>query len=163
MLCEFARNCCLQVQSSVSWGLDGQSSLEAPLVSILVSSGAGYIGSQAAKAFAAAGFRPAVLGDLSRRHTHAPKGGPFISANTGGSSLVLRIIEKYDVKAVLHFATSSYQGESMAAPRPYFLNNVRSDRSNCLAMAGISDVVGSTEGVGAGARMPTRRAAPSAI
>src|SRR5882724_8629510 len=70
--------------------LDRQSSLEAPLVSILVTGGAGYIGSHAAKALAAAGFRPVVLDDLSRGHRHAVKWGPFISADVGDSSLVCR-------------------------------------------------------------------------
>src|SRR6267378_6789008 len=68
--------------------LDRQSSLEAPLVSILVTGGAGYIGSHAAKALAVAGFRPVVLDDLSRGHAHAVKWGPFISADIADSSLV---------------------------------------------------------------------------
>jgi hypothetical protein len=64
-----------------------------------------------------------------------------------------RIIEKHDVKAVLHFAASAYADESISANRAYFLSKMRIDYSNCLAMAGISDVAGSTEGVGAGASM----------
>jgi UDP-glucose-4-epimerase GalE len=113
-------------------GLDG---LEAPLISILVTGGAGFIGSHAAKALAAAGFLPVVLDDLSRGHTHAVKWGPVISANIADSSLVRRIIEKHDIKAVLHFAASAYVGESMSAPRTYFLNNVRNTLNFLEAVA----------------------------
>ena len=105
------------------------------MVPILVSGGAGYIGSHAAKALAAAGFRPVVLDDLSRGHRHAVKWGPFISADITDSSLVRRIIEKHDVKAVLHFAASAYVGESMSAPRKYFLNNVRNTLNFLEAVA----------------------------
>jgi len=105
------------------------------LVPILVAGGAGYIGSHAAKALAAAGFRPVVLDDLSRGHRHAVKWGPFISADIADSSLVRRIIEKHDIKAVLHFAASAYVGESMLAPRKYFLNNVRNTLNFLEAVA----------------------------
>ena len=112
-------------------------------MSILVTGGAGYIGSHAAKALAGANFRPVVLDDLSRGHRHAVKWGPFISANIADSSRVRRIIEKYDIKAVLHFAASAYVGESMSAPRAYFSNNVRNTLNflEAIADSGINQIV----------------------
>ena len=104
-------------------------------MSILVTGGAGYIGSHAAKALAAAGFRPVVLDNLSRGHTHAVRWGPFISADIADSSLVRRTIEKHDIKVVLHFAASAYVGESMSTPRTYFLNNVRNTLTFLEAVA----------------------------
>src|SRR5258706_13706819 len=68
--------------------LDRQSSMEAPLVSILVTGGAGYISSYAAQALAVAGLRPDVLDDLSRGHPHVVQSGAFISVDISDSSLV---------------------------------------------------------------------------
>jgi len=112
-------------------------------VSILVTGGAGYIGSHAAKALAAAGFRPVVLDDLSRGHRHAVKWGPFVSADIGDSTVVRRIIEKYEINAVLHFAASAYVGESMSSPRKYFLNNVRNTLNflEAVADSGVNQIV----------------------
>jgi len=112
-------------------------------VSILVTGGAGYIGSHAAKALAVAGFRPVVLDDLSRGHAHAVKWGPFISADIANSTLVRQIIEEHDIKAVLHFAASAYVGESMSAPRTYFLNNVRNTLNflEAVADSGVNQIV----------------------
>jgi UDP-arabinose 4-epimerase len=112
-------------------------------VSILVTGGAGYIGSHAAKALAGAGFRPVVLDDLSRGHRHSVKWGPFVSADIGDSTLVRRIIEKYEINAVLHFAASAYVGESMSSPRKYFLNNVRNTLNflEAVADSGVNQIV----------------------
>ena len=112
-------------------------------MSILVTGGAGYIGSHAAKALAAAGFCPVVLDDLSRGHVDAVKWGPFVSADIGDSTLVRRIIEKYEINAVLHFAASAYVGESMSSPRTYFLNNVRNTLNflEAVADSGVNQIV----------------------
>jgi len=112
-------------------------------VSILVTGGAGYIGSHTAKALSAAGFCPVVLDDLSRGHACAVKWGPFISADIADSLQVRRIIEKHNVKAVLHFAASAYVGESMTAPRKYFLNNVRNTLGflEGVADSGVNQIV----------------------
>jgi UDP-glucose-4-epimerase GalE len=112
-------------------------------VSILVTGGAGYIGSHTAKALSAAGFCPIVLDDLSRGHASAVKWGPFISADIADSLQVRRIIEKHDVKAVLHFAASAYVSESMTAPRKYFLNNVRNTLGflEGVADSGVNQIV----------------------
>src|SRR5579862_591972 len=111
--------------------------------SILVTGGAGYIGSHTAKILARAGFRPVVLDNLTRGHAHAVKWGPLVVGNIADGPLVRRIIEEYDIKAVLHFAASAYVGESMTSPRSYFLNNVRSTLNLMEAVvdAGVNQVV----------------------
>lgn len=83
-------------------------------MSILVTGGAGSIGSHAAKVLAGASFHPVVLDDLSRGYRHAVKWGPFISADIADTSEVRRIIEKHDIKVVLHFGASANVGESMS-------------------------------------------------
>jgi len=94
--------------------------------SILVTGGAGYIGSHTAKVLAHAGFHPVVLDNLTRGTAHAVKSGSFVFGDIADSALVRRIIDEHNIKAVVHFAASAYVGESMTSPRSYFLSNVRS-------------------------------------
>lgn len=110
---------------------------------ILVTGGAGYIGSHAAKALAGADFCPLVLDNLSSGQTCAIKWGPFICGDIGDTSLVRRVIEKSDIKAVLHFAASAIVGESMSAPRKYFLNNVGNTLNfpEAVADSGVNQIV----------------------
>ncbi len=91
---------------------------------ILVSGGAGYIGSHTAKALAAAGFMPVVLDDLSTGNEWAVRWGPLVRGNVADESLVRRTIERYEIRAAIHLAASAYVGESMTNPRKYFQNNV---------------------------------------
>jgi UDP-arabinose 4-epimerase len=91
---------------------------------VLVTGGAGYIGSQTAKALAAAGFQPVVLDDLSTGHRRAVRWGPLVSGDAGDRDLVRCVIREYAVAGVIHFAASAYVGESVWEPRKYFQNNV---------------------------------------
>ena len=95
------------------------------LQNILVTGGAGYIGSHTAKALAAAGYTPIVLDDLSTGNLWAVQWGPLIQGNVADDSLVRRTIERYHIRAAIHLAASAYVGESMSNPRKYFHNNVR--------------------------------------
>jgi UDP-arabinose 4-epimerase len=112
-------------------------------VTILVSGGAGYIGSHAAKLLAQAGFNPVVLDNLSRGHRPAVKWGPFVFGDIVDSHLVSQTIQEYNVRAVLHFAASAYVGESMSSPRSYFLNNVRNTLNflEAVVESGIKSIV----------------------
>jgi UDP-glucose-4-epimerase GalE len=101
-------------------------------VRVLVTGGAGYIGSHAAKALALAGYEPVVLDDLSNGHRDAASRHIFVEGNIGDGQLVRETIERYGVRAVLHFAASAYVGESVRNPRKYFENNV----ANTLALLG---------------------------
>jgi UDP-glucose-4-epimerase GalE len=91
---------------------------------VLVTGGAGYIGSHTAKVLARAGFEPIVLDNLSTGHRWAVKWGPLVEGDLGDSTLIREVIRTHRVQAVVHFAGFAYVGESMKRPRQYFRNNV---------------------------------------
>jgi UDP-arabinose 4-epimerase len=91
---------------------------------ILVTGGAGFIGSHIAKALAESGYEPVVVDNLSIGHRSAVKWGPLIEADLLNRSAVDLAFREYAIEAVIHAAGSAYVGESMADPRKYFRNNV---------------------------------------
>ena len=91
---------------------------------ILLTGGAGYIGSHTAKCLSQAGFEPVTIDDLSSGHTWAVKWGPFIKGDIGDQNLIREVVAEYRIQAVLHFAAYTYVGESITDPRKYFRNNV---------------------------------------
>jgi len=91
---------------------------------VLVTGGAGYIGSHTAKILARSGFEPIVLDNLSAGHRWAVKWGPLIEGDLGDSALIREVIKTQGIQAVMHFAGFAYVGESMRRPRQYFRNNV---------------------------------------
>lgn len=91
---------------------------------VLVTGGAGYIGSHTAKALARAGFEPVVFDNLSTGHRWAVRWGPLVEADLACREAVRAALEGYGIRAVMHFAASAYVGESMRDPRTYFRNNV---------------------------------------
>jgi UDP-glucose 4-epimerase len=94
-------------------------------MAILVTGGAGYIGSVTAELLRARGERVVVLDDLFRGHREAvPEGEPFYEGKIGDRELVARIVREHDVEACIHFAALAYVGESVQDPARYFVNNV---------------------------------------
>jgi UDP-arabinose 4-epimerase len=91
---------------------------------ILITGGAGYIGSHSAKALARAGFYPVVIDDLRTGHRSAVRWGPLVEADLADKTALDKVFEAYPIAAVMHFAGSAYVGESMDAPQLYFQNNV---------------------------------------
>src|SRR2546423_13103023 len=91
---------------------------------VLVTGGAGYIGSHTAKVLAHSGFEPIVLDNLSTGHRWAVKWGPLVEGDLGDSALIHEVIKSHRIQAVVHFAGFAYVGESMHRPRQYFRNNV---------------------------------------
>ena len=91
---------------------------------VLVTGGAGYIGSHTAKALAKAGHEPLVLDNLSAGHRWAVKWGPLLEWDLADTELLPQLLEKERVEAVMHFAASLLVGESVEKPRKYFWNNV---------------------------------------
>jgi UDP-arabinose 4-epimerase len=91
---------------------------------ILVTGGAGYIGSHACKALAAAGLEPVCFDNLSRGHASSVKWGPLVQGDLLDDKAIDRTIAEYQPSAVLHFAAYAYVGESVAEPMMYFRNNV---------------------------------------
>jgi UDP-glucose-4-epimerase GalE len=112
-------------------------------VSILITGGAGYIGSQTAKRVARAGLTPVVLDNLVYGHRQAVKWGPFVEGDLADSALVKQALVDHEVTSVIHFAAYAYVGESVSSPRKYFRNNVVNTLNLLDAMvdAGVRDIV----------------------
>lgn len=91
---------------------------------ILVTGGAGYIGSHTAKLLAERGHEPVVIDNLSTGSREAVQWCPLIVGDVGDVELVRKILRDYQIEAVIHFAASIAVGESMENPRKYFRNNV---------------------------------------
>lgn len=91
---------------------------------VLVTGGAGYIGSHACKALAKSGFTPVTFDNLSFGHRRAVRWGPLVEGDLADESLIRRTIRAHRIEAVLHFAAFAYVGESMSEPGRYFQNNI---------------------------------------
>ena len=91
---------------------------------VLVTGGAGYIGSHTAKALHQAGFEPVVYDNLLGGYRWAVQWGPLVEGNLSDRSRLLETFQQHSIQAVIHFAAHAYVGESMREPRKYFQNNV---------------------------------------
>lgn len=90
---------------------------------ILITGGAGYIGSHTAKFLTAAGHHAVVFDDLSQGHEWAVKWGSFERGTLSDPDRLARLFADHAVDAVVHFAASALVGESMTNPAKYFRNN----------------------------------------
>jgi len=94
-------------------------------MAILVTGGAGYIGSVTVERLRAKGERVVVLDDLFRGHRSAvPEDVPFYHGRAGDRELLKRILSEQEIDECVHFAALAYVGESMTEPAKYFENNV---------------------------------------
>lgn len=91
---------------------------------ILVTGGAGYIGSHCCKLLAESGYEPVVYDNLIYGHPWAIKWGPFVKGDISNTVLLKESLIKYQIDAVLHFAAFAYVGESVSKPDIYYSNNV---------------------------------------
>ena len=91
---------------------------------ILVTGGAGYIGSHACKALAQAGYQPVTYDNLVYGHRAAVRWGPVELGDIGDRARLDAVIAKYQPAAVMHFAAFAYVGESVQDPGKYYRNNV---------------------------------------
>ncbi|HEY3237570.1 MAG TPA: UDP-glucose 4-epimerase GalE [Polyangiaceae bacterium] len=104
---------------------------------VLVTGGAGYIGSHAVKRLLAAGHQPVVLDDYSRGHRAAvPENVPRVHASTADANAVERALVENEIECVLHFAAFAYVGESVEKPLEYYQNNTGGSLSLLSAMRG---------------------------
>lgn len=92
--------------------------------SVLVSGGAGYVGSHTCKALAAAGFLPVTLDNLSVGRPEAVRWGPLEVGDILDGTRVREVVDTYRPAAVLHFAAVALVGESVAEPALYWRTNV---------------------------------------
>ena len=91
---------------------------------ILVTGGAGFIGSHACKALANAGYLPLTVDNLERGHAQAVQWGPLEHADIRDEHAIRGIFEHWRPEAVLHFAAYAYVGESIIEPLKYYQTNV---------------------------------------
>lgn len=91
---------------------------------ILVTGGAGYIGSHTCKALKAAGYIPVVYDNLSHGHKDFVKWGPFEYGDISNPEKLDAALKKHNPEAVIHFAAFAYVGESVLDPAKYYKNNL---------------------------------------
>lgn len=92
--------------------------------SILVTGGAGYIGSHTVRKIKDAGYRPIVFDNLSNGCKEAVKTSDFIKGDVRNTELLEKTIKKYKIIAVVHFAGFIEVGESVNNPEKYYENNI---------------------------------------
>ena len=110
---------------------------------ILVTGGAGYIGSHVVLQLRERGERVIVLDDLSRGFKQAVLDTPLIVGKVGDREKVLDLLKTYQVETVMHFAAYTIVPESVAEPLKYYGNNTSSTRSllECCEKTGVRHVV----------------------
>ncbi len=110
---------------------------------VLVTGGAGYIGSHVAKALSRAGHNPVVYDNLSVGHRSNVRWGALIEGELSNGPLLRTVLARERIEAVIHLAACAYVGESMNNPRKYFQNNVANTLTLLEAMAdeGVSRIV----------------------
>ena len=110
---------------------------------VLVTGGAGYIGSHTAKYLSRQGVEPVVLDNLSTGHRPAVGWGPFVECDLADRGMLAAVFRDYSIHAVIHLAAHCYVGESVAHPAEYFRNNIGNTLNLLDAMreAGVGTIV----------------------
>jgi UDP-arabinose 4-epimerase len=98
------------------------------MASILVTGGAGYVGSHCAKALAAAGHQAIVFDNLTLGHREFVRWGPLVEGDIRDAAAVEALFRANRIDAVMHFAALAYVGESVMAPGEYYDVNVHGTR-----------------------------------
>jgi len=101
---------------------------------VLVTGGAGYIGSHTCKLLANNDYEPVCYDNLSTGHADFVKWGPFERGELHNGEKLRTVLTSYEPVAVIHFAASSYVGESVVNPFKYYKNNVGGTLSLLQAM-----------------------------
>lgn len=110
---------------------------------ILVTGGAGYIGSHVVRQLGEAGERVVTLDNLCTGFREAVTHGELIVGDTGDRDLVARVLAEHDVDTIMHFAAHTIVPESVADPLKYYRNNTCATRNvlQCAAEAGVKHIV----------------------
>src|SRR5687768_11094724 len=111
--------------------------------SVLVTGGAGYIGSHTLLQLAARGEKVVVLDDLSTGFRQAVRDVPLVVGNVGDRELVGRLLDEHRVDTIIHFAAHTIVPESVSNPLKYYGNNTCATRSllEAAARAGVKHFV----------------------
>jgi len=110
---------------------------------ILVTGGAGYIGSHVVRQLGEAGERVVTLDNLSRGFREAVTHGPLVVGDTGDQTLVRKVLGDHGIGTVMHFAAYTIVPESVAQPLKYYANNTANTRSliECCVDSGVTQFV----------------------
>ena len=111
--------------------------------SILVTGGAGYIGSHVVKQLGKAGENVVILDNLSKGFKEAILYGELVVGDTGDKELVSRVLDEYNVDTVMHFAAHTIVPESVSNPLKYYWNNTCSSRNllKCCEAAKVKNFI----------------------
>jgi UDP-glucose 4-epimerase len=112
-------------------------------MTVLITGGAGYIGSITTRLIRASGRSVVVLDTLENGHRKAVGDAPFVQGNVSDSELIKRVCAEHGVDEVVHFAAYKAVGESMENPGKYFDNNVSGSQKlfEALHQSGVNRVV----------------------
>jgi len=110
------------------------------LKTVLVTGGAGYIGSHTAKALARAGLQPVVYDDFSNGHREAVQWGPAITGDVRDQTRLTQVMSQFDIDAVIHFAGLIEVGRSVKSPELFWDINLN----------GVAAVLGAMRDTGVG-------------
>jgi UDP-glucose 4-epimerase len=110
---------------------------------VLVTGGAGYIGSHTVRQLGEAGERIVTLDNLSKSFREHVLYGDFVEGDTADMDLVSRLLREHEVETVVHFAAHTIVPESVADPLKYYRNNTCATRNllECCAAAGVRHFV----------------------
>jgi len=114
-----------------------------PASSVLVTGGAGYIGSHTVLQLVARGERVVVLDDLSTGFRQAVRDVPLTVGNVGSRKVVDQVLAEHDVDTIIHFAAHTIVPESVSDPLKYYCNNTAATRSllEAASAAGVKHFV----------------------
>jgi UDP-glucose 4-epimerase len=93
-------------------------------MNILVTGGAGYIGSHCCKELSKKGFQPVTIDNLVYGHKNFVRWGEFFQGDVGDSAHLKKCLAQFKIDAVMHFAAYAYVGESVEDPAKYYENNL---------------------------------------
>ena len=112
-------------------------------VAVLVTGGAGYIGSHTVKLLLQCGYWPVVYDNLVYGHREALLRGDFVHGDLRDTAQLVHVLRQYDITDVMHFAAFAYVGESVQDPLKYYANNVAGTLSLLQAMriAGVPRII----------------------